>query len=227
MPRRREAAAALVALAVLAARAEAAPAGDTGGPGLFDLGGVGHSKEPITVTSDRLDYDYKANVVVYRGNVEAVQGQATLKCDTLTVTFENDKTGDKSGPTAVVDPAAPSPAPAGKAPASDPADKGASRVKEIVAVGNVRIDQGTRWATGGHAVFEQATRTVVLTENPVLHDGPNEVAGDRVVVYLDENRSVVEGGRKRVKAVIHPGTPAQEPAGAAPSPPPVAEVARP
>jgi len=30
------------------------------------------------------------------------------------------------------------------------------------------------------------------------------VAGDRVIVYLDEDRSVVEGGRKRVKAVLYP-----------------------
>ncbi len=219
-PRREAAAAVLVVLAALAAPAAAAPASDTGGTGLFDLGGVGRSKEPITVTADRLDYDYKANVVVYRGNVEAVQGEATLKCDTLTVTFENAKAGEKPGPTAAADPP-----PAAKAPPPDPADTGTSRIKEIVAVGNVRIDQGTRWATGGHAVFEQATRTVVLTENPVLHDGPNEVAGDRVVVYLDENRSVVEGGRKRVKAVLHPGTSAGPSESAAP--PPAAEVARP
>jgi lipopolysaccharide export system protein LptA len=77
-------------------------------------------------------------------------------------------------------------------------------VKEIVATGSVRIDQGTRFATGGKAVFDQTSRTVVLTENPVLHDGSNEVAGDRVVVFIDENRSVVEGGRKRVKAVVFP-----------------------
>jgi lipopolysaccharide export system protein LptA len=92
-------------------------------------------------------------------------------------------------------------------------------VQNIVAVGNVRIDQGTRWAVGGQAVFDQGQRTLVLTENPVLHDGPNVVAGDRVIVYLDENRSVVEGGRKRVKAVLYPnsdnngpnaGTPAQQ-----------------
>ena len=73
-----------------------------------------------------------------------------------------------------------------------------------MAIGNVRIDQGTRWAVGGRAIFDQEQRTLVLTENPVLHDGPNEVVGERVVVYLDENRSVVEGGQKRVKAVFHP-----------------------
>ena len=60
------------------------------------------------------------------------------------------------------------------------------------------------WATGGRAVFDQERRTLVLSENPVLHDGPNQIAGDRVVVYLDENRSVVEGGDKRVKAVLFP-----------------------
>ena len=74
----------------------------------------------------------------------------------------------------------------------------------MVATGNVRIDQGTRWAVGGRATYEQEQRTLVLTENPVLHDGPNVVVGERVTVYLDENRSVVEGGQKRVKAVFHP-----------------------
>jgi lipopolysaccharide export system protein LptA len=76
----------------------------------------------------------------------------------------------------------------------------------VIASGNVRIDQGARWAVGGRATFDQQRRTLVLSENPVLHDGPNEVAGDRVIVFLDENRSVVEGGgRKRVKAVLFPG----------------------
>src|SRR5262245_1424114 len=165
---------------------------------LLDLGDMGHSKEPVTSTAERLEYDYKANVVVYRGAVEAVQGAAKLRSDTLTVRL-------------LREPATPNPAPAA-APAPNPSDGapsvgagGGSKVQEIVAVGNVRIDQGTRWATGGRGVFDQTLRTFVLTESPVLHDGPNEVAGDRVTVFLDENRSVVDGGAsKRVKAVIHP-----------------------
>src|SRR5262245_4629691 len=52
---------------------------------LLDLGDMGHSKEPVTITAERLEYDYKANVVVYRGAVEAVQGAAKLRSDTLTV----------------------------------------------------------------------------------------------------------------------------------------------
>jgi lipopolysaccharide export system protein LptA len=30
------------------------------------------------------------------------------------------------------------------------------------------------------------------------------VAGERVVVFLDEQRSVVEGGQERVRAVLYP-----------------------
>ncbi|MBI4516520.1 MAG: hypothetical protein HY699_11980 [Deltaproteobacteria bacterium] len=78
------------------------------------------------------------------------------------------------------------------------------KLKEIVAEGEVRIGKGTRFATGGRAVFDQAARTVVLSQDAVLHDGENRVAGQRVVVFLDEGRSVVEGGDERVHAVLAP-----------------------
>lgn len=75
------------------------------------------------------------------------------------------------------------------------------RVRHVVAEGRVRIAQGKRVATGGRAVFDQATRTVVLDEAAVVREGLNEVAGDKVTVYLDERRSVVEGG---VQAKLFP-----------------------
>jgi lipopolysaccharide export system protein LptA len=83
---------------------------------------------------------------------------------------------------------------------SDHADK----PREVIAEGNVQIDKGARRATGGRAVFDNAARTVTLSEQARLQDGPNEVAGERVVVYLDEQRSVVEGGQERVRAVLYP-----------------------
>jgi lipopolysaccharide export system protein LptA len=91
-------------------------------------------------------------------------------------------------------------------------ERGAVTLQEIVASGHVRIEQGERWATGGKAVFDQPKRILLLTESPVLHDGPNEVAGERVVVYLDEDRSVVEGGSRRVKAVLYPDRDDEAPA---------------
>jgi lipopolysaccharide export system protein LptA len=92
-------------------------------------------------------------------------------------------------------------------------DHAENRVKEVVAEGNVRVSKGARWATGGRAEFDQAKQTVVLSNDAVVHDGSNEVSGDRIVVYLNENRSVVEGGSGRVRAVLFPsksGTPGAE-----------------
>ena len=194
---RRRSAGVLVCVA-LAAPVWAEPAPDPNkSQGLFDVGELGKSKEPITITADQLDYDYKANVVVYHGTVQAAQGKVVLHSDQLRITFDNTKDGksDKSDK-------ADGPKPAASGDPTAVAETG--KVKEIVATGSVRIDQGTRFATGGKAIFDQTSRTVVMTENPVLHDGPNEVAGDRIVVFIDENRSVVEGGRKRVKAVVFP-----------------------
>ena len=175
-------------LGASAAAQEPAPAKNDSFLGSFELG---KSKEPITVTSDTLEYDYKKNVAVYHGTVEAAQGPFRLHSDTLTVTLQHDQQQQQQPGDRHNDP-----------PPGDPAED--ARVQQIVAVGNVRIERGDRWATGGRAVFDQTARTLVLTESPVLHDGTNEVSGDRVIVYLDENRSEVVGGPKRVKAVLHP-----------------------
>ena len=165
----------------------AVPARD--GLSAFELDAVGGGREPITITADRLDFDYETNVIVYRGDVRATQGRVKLRSDTLTLTFVTTENGEGAQALSSL---------------PEPGRDGSTRVQEVVAEGNVRIDQGGRWAAGGKAVFDQVRRTLVLTDEPVLHDGPNEVAGDRVVVYLDQDRSVVEGGRKRVKAVLYP-----------------------
>ena len=163
--------------------AEAKPAAKFGGFGST------RSKDPITITADTLEYEYKDGIVVYRGDVLAVQGEVKIRSNELRITLAKTDDGKQTG-----------------AKAASELDSGAaSKLQAVVASGSVRIDQGTRWAVGGKATFDQTARTLILTEDPVLHDGPNEVAGDRVVVYLDEDRSVVEGGRKRVKAVLFPG----------------------
>jgi lipopolysaccharide transport protein LptA len=88
-----------------------------------------------------------------------------------------------------------------------PAGTDADKIKEVVAEGHVRIHKGDRLAEGRRAVFDQAKQTIVLSDGAVLHEGPNQVAGDRIVVYLQEERSVVEGGsNSRVSAVFYPGT---------------------
>ncbi|GBD26546.1 Lipopolysaccharide export system protein LptA [bacterium HR30] len=85
-----------------------------------------------------------------------------------------------------------------------PADR--MEIQEVRANGNVRLTQGARWATAKEATFDHAKRVAILRGAAVLHDGLNEVRGETVTVYLDERRSVVDGGEGRVQAVFYPGT---------------------
>ena len=178
--------------------AKPTPTAHPAGPGgLFQSLSLGSGKGPVRIDADTLELDYKGSVVTYKGHVEVVQGDVTVNSDRLAIRY--DPTAVKAKPDK---PGAPAPSPSpGAAQGPD-----ANKIKEIVAEGNVKIRQGTRIAEGRRAVFDQAKQTVVLSDNAVLHDGPNQVAGERVIVYLQEERSVVESGSNtRVKAVLYPG----------------------
>jgi lipopolysaccharide export system protein LptA len=75
-----------------------------------------------------------------------------------------------------------------------------SQIQEMIADGNVRMSQGQRWATGDHAVLDQTVHTLVLTGSPVVHDGNDQIAGTKITVYLQTNKSEVTNP----KAVIFP-----------------------
>jgi lipopolysaccharide export system protein LptA len=147
------------------------------GSGFFGEMPLGSSKEPIVIDANQLEFDYQKNHVTYRGKVHAVQGDLVIDSDTLIVTLDR----------------------------AD--DQKEAKLREVIAQGNVVITQGTRTATGTTAAFSQKDRKIVLMGNPVLRDGPNEVTGDRIVVLLDEGRSLVESSeKKRVTATLYPGS---------------------
>ncbi len=69
------------------------------------------------------------------------------------------------------------------------------KLSRILATGNVRITQLDRRATGQKATFQQDENKVVLEGDAVLREGDNVIRGERVIYYVDEERSVVEGGK--------------------------------
>jgi lipopolysaccharide export system protein LptA len=124
-----------------------------------------------------------------RGPIKITSDSMTLDSKGATVLFSghvhaNQATGDLTSKTL-------------KAVYSDP---NFHEMRELIADGDVRISQGTRWVTGDHAVMDQQKHTVVMTGNPVVHDGEDQITGSRITVYLDTGQSVVEGAR----AVIFP-----------------------
>jgi len=84
----------------------------------------------------------------------------------------------------------------------DPNTKG---LKEIVAIGNVKVVQLDRRATGQKATFYQEQNRVVLDGDAVAREGENVIRGERITFYVEEERSVVEPGKGgRVSTYITP-----------------------
>lgn len=78
---------------------------------------------------------------------------------------------------------------------------GGKELREVVATGNVRITQKDKIAVADSALFLNTERKIVLTGNPKVWQGKDIVSGEKIIYFLDEDRTTVEGG---TKAVIHP-----------------------
>ncbi|RME40304.1 MAG: lipopolysaccharide transport periplasmic protein LptA, partial [Deltaproteobacteria bacterium] len=79
------------------------------------------------------------------------------------------------------------------------------QVRRIVAEQDVRILQGNRVATGERAVYDRSAGRIVLTGQPQVNQGDDFVSGEKITVDLDSRRSLVEGGKEKVRALFHPG----------------------
>ena len=136
-------------------------------------GAFGASKQnPIFITSDRMEADRQKNILIYVGQVVAIQADMTMRSDKLTTYFDPDL----------------------------------NQIKTAVAEGKlVQMTQGDRLATGTKAVFDGVAQTITMTGNPMVRQGNSQVAGEKIVYFMTEDRIVVEGGKnKRVEGTIFP-----------------------
>jgi lipopolysaccharide export system protein LptA len=162
-----------------------------------NIGGGG--KDPIKIDADRLDVFDRENRAVFAGNVVAVQGDSTIRCSTMTVTYKRGK--DTPGKDAKADAAGEASAP------RNPAENG---IQKVECAGPVTVVQKDQVATGEHAVFDQDAKRIVLTGNVVLSQCQNVTRGQRLVYDMNTGRAnmdPVAGGR--VSALFVPGEKAE------------------
>ncbi len=137
--------------------------------------------DPIRIEADRMVSQEQDNSVVFIGNVDASQGQVTIRSDEMTV-YYTQKEGTK-----------------GKTQSS--------KVKKLICTGNVEVTQDDWLGTGKRMDYFAKDRKVILSGDAKAWQGQNMVAGKTIIYYLDEKRSIVEQDKTkpgRVKAVIHP-----------------------
>jgi lipopolysaccharide export system protein LptA len=195
----------LLLLAVVAPRYAAAQAPHLPGPGsLPGLGANQNSDQPVQIEAATLEVRDKSKMATFSGNVQVVQGDTTMKCQSLVVFYGQEVGigGDK--------PAAPTPAPT-QTKSSPGMPQNAQNIRRIEARGGVTVVTKDQNASGDLGVFDLKAKTITLTGNVTISQGQNVIHGERVVVDTATGNARVEsstaGGTSapsRVRALILP-----------------------
>lgn len=147
-----------------------------------------------TITSQRMTVRNQENKAIFEGAVILTKGALVVHSDHMVVFFKAvDAPSGKPSETT-------SASPSGNA-ASRPGARSEElpvmsnrAVSSIEATGKVKIFKADGQATCRKAVYDGATEKIVLTGDPVAWQKGTRVTGQKITMYLAEDRSVVEGG---------------------------------
>lgn len=145
-------------------------------------------KAQIHIISDKMEVNSRKNLIVFIGNVEANQGKMRLKASRLEIyTLETKQIGSKRKPTRK--------------------DR-AGEIDRILAIGNVEMNQAKRrFATAARLEYRESTGIAILTGNPRVWEGKNQLVGAKIELNLKEDKTIVHGSpRQRVSVTLFPSS---------------------
>ncbi len=160
---------------------------------------LGHNQDlPVQIEAASLEVHDKNKTATFSGNVQVVQGDTTMKCQSLIV-FYGHEVGiaqNTAGPT--------------KQATATAGPKGAQDIRKIEAHGGVTVSTKDQKASGDLGIYDLQSKTITLTGNVVVSQGENVIHGERVIVDTVTGNARVEssegGGATpgRVRALILP-----------------------
>jgi lipopolysaccharide export system protein LptA len=163
-----------------------------------------NQEQPIQIESATLEVRDKEKIATFSGDVVVVQGDTTIKCQSLVVFYGGGRNG---GPTVAS-------ATAGGANGSHPPlqrasvmPQGQHDIRRIEARGGVTVISKDQNASGDLGVYDLKKKTITLTGNVVVSQGKNVLHGDRVVVDTVTGNAHLDSGvssQNRVRALILP-----------------------
>jgi lipopolysaccharide export system protein LptA len=142
--------------------------------------GADAAENEIHITADRLVSNSETQLATFSGNVRATQGTSVIVSDKLDIYYK-------------------------KGIMDDAIDAGGEEsIEKIVATGNVVINFDDKVAVTDEAVYTTEKGIIILTgPNSKVTSQKNSVAGEKIVLYRNEDRIIVErGAQKRVEAVF-------------------------
>ncbi len=142
---------------------------------------------PIQIEADRLDFLDREAKAIYLGNVDALQGDARIRAEKLTIFFEQNE----------------------NAAASENGNAiggSVGEVKSLLAEGTVYYMTPAEKARGDRGEYDYDSNTITLTGNVTVTRGENVIAGDKLVINVDTGVSTVSSNStkrgERVRTVL-------------------------
>ena len=152
--------------------------------------------EPVstTITSRTMTVNNHENTAIFDGSVVLTRGPLVVHSDHMVVTFNASGNG-------VAIQAAPGTKPAADLSGNKQASKGREAmptvsdrsIRMLEATGRVKIEKEDGRATCRKAVYYEAEKKIVLTGDPVAWQKGTRVSGKRIIMFVEEDRSIVEG----------------------------------
>lgn len=184
-------AAAAIALTV---SASALAQGPHPAPGGLVPGGQ-NQDQPVQIDAKTLDVRDKQKTATFSGDVRVVQGDTTMRCQTLVV-FYGEEVGIGGNKPVV------------RAKTSSGTPPNAQNIRRIEARGDVTVTSKDQNASGDIGVYDLHAKTITLSGNVVVSQGKNVIHGERVVVDTVTGNARVESApgatQGRVRALIIP-----------------------
>ncbi len=158
-----------------------------GGPATAQLA---QGKGPIDVTANELEVVDGQHLAIWRGDVDAIQGQNRLRADLLNIYY----TGK---------PGAEGQSAKGGAPGGN-----WGKVDHMVADGHVYFISPQQNARGDHAVYELGPDTITLTGDVIVVQGQSVIHGQKLIIDVRTGHAtMVSSGETRsgrVRGVFYP-----------------------
>lgn len=128
-------------------------------------------QQPITIAADEMMSTEKTSQVVFKGDVDAKQGDLRIRTDKMTVFYtlpsEEEKKDDKNV---------------------------RQQIDKIVCDGNVEITRQDWLGTARKMIYHALKQQIRMSGNAKAWQGQNMVTGEEIIYYIKEKRSEVVGG---------------------------------
>ena len=148
---------------------------------------------PIDLSANSLELVDAQHLAIWRGDVDALQGQNRLRSDVLNIYF-NGKPGEEAAASS-----------GGAAPG-----RSWGKVDHMVAEGHVYFISPTQNARSDHAVYEMTPDTITMTGDVIVVQGQSVIHGEKLIIDVRSGHATMAAAEDahapsgRVRAIVYP-----------------------